>query len=182
MGRVKHKIHEVIDNCSTYREAADVLEELGIATDSEMLREMWKGIKDEPILYHGTLTQNLPAIQKDGLQMSEGWGGYGMIGVFLSATTEGAEYWAKLAYQRETGGKPEVFRFDRQYGPQQADLLTILRVTIPAEQTHLLKADMEQAEDVGFEGELEDWQDSLSEIGDVVYTETVPPEWVEFDA
>lgn len=134
---------------------------------------------DGVVLYHGTLVKNLPEIQRSGLQTSEGWGGYGMEGVFLSGTPEGAEYWAKLTYQRGAGEKLEVDRFDRKFGAQQGDLLVVLKVTIPAENTQRLQADMEQAEDVGFEGDVEDWQDSLAEIGDVVYPDIVPPEWIE---
>ena len=41
-----------------------------------------------------------------------------------------------------------------------------------------LRADMEQAEDYGFEGESEDWQQSLDVIGDVMYAGDIPSAWI----
>lgn len=129
-------------------------------------------------LYHGTLRRKLPKILRRGLQPSEGWGGANTFGVFLSGTPEGALYWAKLAHQRDKDEKLEVGRFDRAYGDRAAELLAIVEVTIPPAEIGQLKADMEQAEDVGFEGDRDDWEASLEEIGDVMFDGQVPASWV----
>jgi len=140
---------------------------------------MWLEQNEPIVLYHGTMRTNLPWILKEGLKPYEGWGGYGMKGVFLSGDIEGAEYWAKIQHQKESGGRLEVDRFDRKFGSQKDELLAILKVTIPASETKWLRADMEQAEDVGFEGDEADWQASLEEIGDAVFIKPIPPNWIQ---
>ena len=125
-------------------------------------------------LYHGTLRKNVAKILKNGLNVSSGWGGAGTEGVFLSGSKEGALYWAKLAYQQEHELRMEVSKFD----PANLPELAILKVVVPKNKTDLLKADMEQAEDVGFDGDESDWRASLEQIGDVRYDERIPPAWI----
>ena len=129
------------------------------------------------VLYHGTLRKNLDSIKKKGIEVNEGWGGYGVSGVFLSKHKESALYWAKLAYMIKKGEEMDREKFDRKY---KEDVLAILEIKIPWDKTHNLKADMEQAEEYAFEGEPEDWKESLDIIGDVVYTNVIPPEWIEY--
>ena len=130
-------------------------------------------------LYHGTFSSNVPSILENGLEPGEGWGGAGTSGVFLSSRPEGALYWAKLAYQRSKGGLLEADRFDRQFSLGQAQqVISVLKVVIPAEATGSLRADMEQAEDASFEGGAGDWEASLERIGDVVYKGTIPASWI----
>lgn len=133
---------------------------------------------DSVILYHGTLKENVPLILSGGLKKHSGWGDAGTEGVYLSKTRSGAEYWAKIAYMsaNEEGYEPEIF--DRKYGDKKEDLISILRIVIPASETKNLKADMEQAEEYGFEGESEDWQQSLDVIGDVMYAGVIPSNWI----
>jgi len=52
-------------------------------------------------------------------------------------------------------------------------------VKVPGIALRHLRADLEQAEDVGFDGAPEDWQASLNEIGDVMYAGPVPGEWIK---
>ena len=135
--------------------------------------------EDKPvILYHGTLRSRLDSIMSGGLKAGSGWGGAGTHGVYLSGSPAGALYWAKIAYmsEQEEGMEPE--KFDRKYGKDQDKLLVVLKVRVPSEATENLRADMEQAEDYGFEGEPEDWQSGLAEIGDVMYLGDVPAEWI----
>ena len=129
-------------------------------------------------LYHGTLKENVPSILSGGLKVSSGWGGAGTEGVYLSKTPSGAEYWAKIAYMsaNEEGYEPE--KFDRKYGDKKQDLISILRIVIPAAEMDNLRADMEQAEDYGFKGESEDWRESLNVIGDVMYDGDIPSSWI----
>jgi hypothetical protein len=137
------------------------------------------GIRKPVKLYHGTLRSSLPGILKKGIEVGEGWGGAGTNGVYLSASPEGALYWAKLQHQKINDEKLEIDRFDRSHTSRDTDrLLAIVEVTIPAEKLDDLKADMEQAEDVGFDGSEDDWQASLDEIGDTRFDGHVPPEWV----
>jgi len=128
-------------------------------------------------LYHGTLKARLPEIEKYGLQPTEGWGGAGTVGVFLSKDRAGAKYWAKLAFLLEAGEKLEERIFDRKYQTFKNELV-LLKVMIPVANQSQLKADMEQAEDVYYEGNEDDWQRSLEEIGDVRFDGTIPPEWI----
>lgn len=131
---------------------------------------------EEPlVLYHGTLREDLPKIKAEGLKPSEGWGGANTEGVFLSESKEGALYWAKLRFLRDREMKLEENYFDQKFSEQEKNLLALLEVTITADQFGNLSADMEQAEDVGFEGGEDDWQASLDEIGDVVYKLKIPP-------
>lgn len=37
---------------------------------------------------------------------------------------------------------------------------------------------MEQAEDYGYEGDEDDWQAAVKEIGDVRYAGHIPPTWL----
>jgi hypothetical protein len=129
-------------------------------------------------LYHGTLRKNLKAIMTHGLTESSGWGGAGTSGVYLSSTKEGALYWAKMAYMREIEEEMELARFDRRYGKNANQLLAVLTVTIPPEALQNLQADMEQAEDVEYDGDPADWQASLDQIGDARFQGRVPPEWI----
>ena len=133
------------------------------------------------VLYHGTLRSNLESIMQDGLRKSSGWGGAGTTGVYLSRSPKGALYWAKIAYMNAQEDSMEPERFDRKYGKQEKDLLVVLRVEIPVEQTKNLKADMEQAEEYGFEGAPEDWQEGLEVIGDVMYNGDIPREWIRIE-
>lgn len=43
MGRVKHAIHDIFESSSSYAQAADRVEEAGLGTDGEFLREFWNG-------------------------------------------------------------------------------------------------------------------------------------------
>lgn len=130
------------------------------------------------VLYHGTLRSNISSIQKSGLKPSSGWGGWGTEGVFLEATNDGALYWAKICHQRSVDKNMDTERFDREFGPKQDELLAVLKVTVPASHLVNLNADMEQAEDFGFDGDESDWQESLEEIGAVRYKGTIPPSWI----
>lgn len=129
-------------------------------------------------LYHGTLKENVPSILSGGLKVSSGWGGAGTEGVYLSKTPSGAEYWAKIAYMSKNEESLEPEKFDRKYGDKKQDLISILRIVIPTSEMDNLRADMEQAEDYGFEGESEDWQQSLDVIGDVMYAGDIPSTWI----
>jgi len=126
------------------------------------------------ILYHGTLAENLPAIQRYGLRPSPGWV-VGNQGVFLSASRKGALYWAKMNFLAKMGEKLEPSRFERKFS---RDSLAIVKVTIPAQYLKNLRADMEQAEDYGEEIDENDWQGALKIMGDVLYKGAIPPEWV----
>lgn len=152
--------------------------------EGEWLDTFEEGIEPNPpvscpvVLYHGTLRGRVPSIKRRGIDVGEGWGGAGTSGVFLSRTPEGALYWAKMAFLRDRGEKLEVARFDRKHGQRMSKLLSVLEVTIPASELGRLKVDMEQAEDVGFEGSEDDWRASLEQIGDVRFDGVVPPEWI----
>ena len=130
------------------------------------------------ILYHGTLKEKVPAILRDGLKKSIGWGEAGTEGVYLSGTRAGAEYWAKIAYMSANDERLESGIFDREYGDRKDELIRVLRVEIPMSAIGNLRADMEQAEEYGFEGESEDWQQSLNVIGDVMYDGDIPSNWI----
>lgn len=138
-----------------------------------------KSDNDFKIFYHGTLRIYVPKIMKQGLLVTEGWGGANTRGVYLSKNQEGALYWAKIAYQKWAGEKIEADRFDRNYGKLQDKLLVLLEVKIPDSHFNNLKADMEQADDIDFEIKDDDWEQSLQHIGDVRYQETIPPEWIK---
>lgn len=131
-----------------------------------------------PKLYHGTLTENLPEILANGINVGEGWGGAGTSGTFLSASPEGALYWAKMAYQRTHGEKMEVYGFDRDHGREADNLLAVIEVQIPEDQAGKLMADEEQFEDVGARFSPGDWKQSLKVIGDVRFNGPVPRPWI----
>lgn len=130
------------------------------------------------ILYHGTLVPNVSKILAHGIKRSEGWGGTGTSGTFLSGTPEGALYWGKLAYQREHGEDMDTFKFDRNHGHEVDQLIAILSVEIPQNQTKNLMADVEQFEDVGADFDPNDWKQSLKAIGDVRFDGPIPSKWV----
>lgn len=129
------------------------------------------------VLFHGTPRSKLKEILKTGLEPSPGWV-TGAEGVYLSKTRDGALYWAKLAFMAAREETLEIARFDRRYGKDVEKLLAIVSVTIPESGLVHLRADMEQAEDVGFEGEAGDWTASLDEIGDAMFVERVPAAWI----
>ncbi len=128
--------------------------------------------------WHGTQRKKLAKVLESGLEPSEGWGGAGTFGVYLAGSPESALYWAKTAFMLAKGEKLDVGRFDFKYGDRVDELLAIVSVTIPPEAITNLRADMEQAEDVGFEGDPDDWEASLDEIGDVMYDGKIPAKWV----
>jgi GNAT superfamily N-acetyltransferase len=137
------------------------------------------------VLYHGTFKPFVPSILKDGLTPATGWGGANTTGVFLSGSPEGARYWGRYAAasnldldgdgDADFDGNAE--RYERRF--PSLPHVQVLRVTVPANKVKNLRADMEQAEDVGFEGGAEDWQESLAAIGDVMYAGPVPAAWIE---
>ena len=47
MGRVSQQIHETLENCDCYLEGADILEEMGLSTDSTMLIDFWNSLIDD---------------------------------------------------------------------------------------------------------------------------------------
>lgn len=130
-------------------------------------------------LYHGTLREDLPNILISGLKPFEGWAYGSTTGVFLSQNPETALGWAKMRYQFKNEFRLEVTRFEDEHTIGETDqLLVILEVTIPSSQFGLLRADMEQAEDVGFEGGPLDWEKSLQDIGDVAFNAIIPVSWI----
>lgn len=136
--------------------------------------------KTIPILYHGTQRKYIDSIMKDGIRTTEGRGGAGTSGVYLSATPQGALYWAKDNFVMDHPEIKEISRLDRHYTSEELEeMFVVLKVKIPANKTSFLKADMEQAEDVGFEGSDKDWESSLEQIGDVVFEEKIPSAWIE---
>ena len=180
---------------SDVAKAIDALEEAQKKLAATLLHEIGaqdalKSVGDQPstgrsnpalesvVFYHGTPRKKLSSILKKGIEPSAGWGGAGTFGVYLAGTPQGALYWAKIAHQASNGEKMEASRFDRKYGDRVAEILAIVSVTVPSEAVANLRADMEQAEDVGFDGEETDWEASLEEIGDVMYDGHVPAEWV----
>lgn len=130
------------------------------------------------IFFHGTLLENVPNLLDRGIEPTEGWGGAGTVGVFLSGTPDGALYWAKLAYQRNHGGKMEIDRFDREHAQELDNLVAILAVEIPSDSFDGLWGDEEQYEDVDAEIHPQDWRGSLREIGDIRFDGPIPPQWI----
>ena len=151
---------------------------MGMKNNLDRLLEYLLENNETVTLYHGTLKENVPSILSGGLKVSSGWGGAGTEGVYLSKTPSGAEYWAKIAYMSKNEESLEPEKFDRKYGDKKQDLISILRIVIPTSEMDNLRADMEQAEDYGFEGESEDWQQSLDVIGDVMYAGDIPSAWI----
>ena len=47
MGMVKNAIHETLESCDSYQEAADRVEEMGLGTHCEMLINFWNGLLDD---------------------------------------------------------------------------------------------------------------------------------------
>jgi len=125
-------------------------------------------------LYHGTLTESLQPILKNGLNPSPGWV-FGNQGVFLSSSKKGALYWAKMGFLARMGEKLDPSRFERKYN---RNLLTVIKVRIPGTHLKNLRADMEQSEDFEVEIEENDWKEALRVMGDVLYKGTIPPEWI----
>lgn len=93
MGRVKHAIHEAIESCDCYQQAADRIEEMGLGTHGDMLIEFWNGLFEpdekpkayklhshnqfvrdmldadlEPYHYRGRFYYEGPAVNVDDLQ------------------------------------------------------------------------------------------------------------------
>lgn len=131
-----------------------------------------------PVLFHGTLLENVPSILERGIERGEGWGGANTSGAFLSGTSEGALYWAKIAYQRAHEEDLEVYDFDRDHGHEIDSLLAILAVNVPENATSELRADEEQFEDVHADFPATDWEQSLKVIGDVRFDGEIPKEWI----
>jgi hypothetical protein len=129
-------------------------------------------------LYHGTLRKDVPSILKNGLRSHPGYGGAGTEGVYLTNRPATALYWAKSRYQLEHEEHPDTERFDRHHGQEVGKLLAVLQVVIPASNFGNLFADMEQSEDVQFDGDESDWEAGLKAIGDVRYGGTIPPQWI----
>jgi hypothetical protein len=131
-----------------------------------------------PKLFHGTLIRNVPEILSNGIEVGEGWGGAGTSGAFLSGTPQGALYWAKMAYLREQGEKLEIYKFDRDHRGKADELLAVVAVEIPEDETARLMADQEQFEDVHAHFDPTDWRESLKAIGDVRFDGPIPADWV----
>jgi len=134
-----------------------------------------------PKLYHGTLKEHIKEIEKfGGIKETQGWGGAGTFGVFLSGTYDAALLWAKIAYMVQIHNEFNPFKFDRLFPSDAAwDQIVVLEVKIPKKFESLLRVDLEQAEDVGFEGNEYDWRASLKQIGDVRFAAPVPISWLK---
>lgn len=130
-----------------------------------------------PVLYHGTSREAADSIARQGILPSEGWGGAGTEGVYLSSSKTGALMWAmsSLLSKKDEGGDPSKF-FARGHS---ADELVLLEVRIPDNRLSDLKADMEQAEDYQYDGTEDDWEASLDQIGDVRFDGPIPAAWVK---
>ena len=140
--------------------------------------------KDDLVFYHGTLDQFVPSILRDGLKPAAGWGGANTFGVFLSGSYGGAQSWGRYAAASnlDLDGDGEIdFDGDAERYARAFPTLPhvqVLKVTVPAAMVKNLRADMEQAEEHGFEGAPKDWRASLSIIGDVMYAGAIPSEWL----
>ena len=140
--------------------------------------------KKDIVLYHGTLDQFVPNILREGLKPAPGWGGANTFGVFLSGSYDGAQNWGRYAAasnldldgdgESDFGGDAE--RYTRAF--PSLPHVRVLKVTVPAAMAKNLRADMEQAEEHGFERGPKDWRASLSIIGDVMYAGGIPAEWL----
>jgi hypothetical protein len=128
-----------------------------------------------PVLYHGTTTEALPSILSGGLKVVSGWGGAGTEGVYLSNSKTGALMWAMSSLLSKTGEGGDPSRFFRKHS---LDELALVEVRIPESELENLKADMEQAEDYQYDGEEDDWQASLDQIGDVRFDGPVHASWI----
>lgn len=128
-----------------------------------------------PVLYHGTTRAAVRKILKSGLRTTAGWGGAGTEGVYLSGSPAGALAWAMQSLLTKTGEGGDVSRFFRKH---RLDELALLEVRIPEDELVNLKADMEQAEDVQYDGEEDDWQAALEQIGDVRFDKPIPAAWL----
>ena len=163
------------------------LQKMGITVEGNYVRKrdihnLLIGAKEKPlILYHGLIRSNLAKVKTQGLKPSHGYGGAGTNGVYLTKYKDVAIYWAKLQYMRSLEDYTMVDEtlFDKRYGKQIKKLLAIVQVTIPPTAFDNLHADMEQAEDVGFEGSESDWKGSLEKIGDVRFDSTIPTAWIK---
>lgn len=132
------------------------------------------------VLYHGTTIDRLSGILESGLEPSEGWGSAGTEGVFLSGTEAGALSWAKIRLMRDMGwSKWEDRYFSERLGRDGLLCLVVLRVRVPESAQGGLRADMEQAEDFGFEGEPEDWESALDEMGELMFDGEIPASWID---
>ena len=137
------------------------------------------------VLYHGTFKDFVPSILRDGLTPATGWGGANTTGVFLSGSFEGARRWGRYAAASnldldgdgESDFSGDAERYERRF--PSLPHVQVLRVTIPATKVKHLRADMEQAEEFGFEGKPTDWRGSLKAIGDVMYAGPIPAAWIE---
>jgi|APSaa5957512622_1039677.scaffolds.fasta_scaffold00148_53 hypothetical protein len=129
------------------------------------------------VLYHGTTIDRLDDILEHGLRPHPGRGWEETEGVYLSGSIGSARYWSMSRLALDMDLKGEAHRYEREH-PDMPHVV-ILKVTIPAEGRVNLRADMEQAEDVGFEGGPMGWQQSLTEIGDVMYDGPIPSSWIE---
>ena len=129
-----------------------------------------------PVLYHGTTAEALPDILSGGLNVTYGWGGAGTEGVFLSSTKTGALMWAMSSIMSKADEGAEPSRFFRKHKLEE---LALLEVCIPEDELANLKADMEQAEDYQYDGEEDDWQASLEQIGDVRFDKKIPALWLK---
>ena len=136
-------------------------------------------------LFHGTLAEFVPSILSEGIRTTRG-AVVGDEGVFLSATPEAAEYWAKYLFQMRAGTRGrQLFEHDMEdAGLAKSDVIAIIAVDIPSSSLEFLAADMNQAEP-GRPGDAwetpldpDDWRRSLSLIGDVVFRGSIPPEWI----
>lgn len=133
--------------------------------------------KAAPVLYHGTTKKAASKILKSGIKTTVGWGGANSEGVFLSGSKTGALMWAmsSLLSKNDEGGDPSKF-FARGYS---LDDLALIEVHVSADKLSDLKADMEQAEDYQYDGDEDDWEASLDQIGDVRFDGSVPASWLK---
>lgn len=84
--------------------------------------------------------------------------------------------WAMSSLLSKEGEGGDPSRFFRKHKLEE---LALLEVRIPEDELANLKADMEQAEDYQFDGEEDDWQAALEQIGDVRFDKKIPASWLK---
>lgn len=124
-------------------------------------------------VYHGTLKAHVPALIREGITPSEGWGWTGQSGVSLATKVREAGYWARMAWLHQHDLPAE----ERRLGAVPRDELAIIAVDLPEHALAELQADHDQLEDFNLDPDAS-WIESADVMSSIVYPDHVPASWI----
>lgn len=127
-------------------------------TVGRLRRLVREALEGPTVLYHGTLSSDVPSILRSGIKAGEGWGGAEHPGVFLCRDPEDAYVWGATKALGRKGAPPT----EEEVASVDPSLVSVLEVHVPPEAV----------------GSIASRQKEFNRPGDLQFVGSVPSQWI----